>query len=277
VLGGAAGSGLSEWRCSCARCRTSHAAASLAEAPAPRSVAVSADGVRWFLLDVSPELAEEDVAEQLAPTDALRLGVAEQDDVAARASAIVGAVLTNGALESSLGWLALAGRSTPLCLYATRETYAGVVVQNAVFRTLERRRPPAVYRALALDVFLPLRDASGEAIGLSICAFPVAGEVPLHLRSFIEPTEETNVGLIVRDDKTGARFVYVAGAASLAGLAERARDASCMFLGGTFWSEAELTESPWGSPHGIARDVAVEPRVARAPGAHGTGRRELSL
>jgi pyrroloquinoline quinone biosynthesis protein B len=165
----------------------------------------------------------------------------------------VGAVLTNGALEHSMGLLSLRGGGRPLCLYATRETYAGLVVQSAVFRTLERQRPPMVYRALVLDVFIPLRDASGELSGLSLCAFPVSGNVPQHLRSFIEPTDETNVGLIVRDDRTGTRILYVPGASSAAGIAARARDVSCLFFDGTFWSDAELTAI--GASAGSTRDV----------------------
>jgi pyrroloquinoline quinone biosynthesis protein B len=191
---------------------------------------VSADGQRWFLLNVSP-----DVSRQIEAASALRRAAAS----GAAEGAIVGAVITNGALEHSMGLLSLRGGGGPLCLYATRETHAGLVVQNAVFRTLERQRPPVVYRALELDVFIPLRDASGVATGLSLSAFPVPGDVPSHLSAFIEPTDETNVGLIVQDDQTGARILYVPGAASVDGIARRARDVSCLFFDGTIWSDTD--------------------------------------
>jgi pyrroloquinoline quinone biosynthesis protein B len=248
VLGSGAGGGAPEWRCACASCQVARQG-DTAKPRSQDSLAVSADGERWFLLNVSP-----DVAHQLDAIDMRHCqAAAARRSQAPGARTIVGAVLTNGALEHSMGLLSLRGGASPLCLYATRETYAGLVVQSAVFRTLERQRPPVLYRALALEVFIPLRDASGEASGLSLCAFPVPGNVPQHLRSFIEPTDETNVGLIVRDDRTGARILYVPGASSAAGIAERARDVSCLFFDGTFWSDDERT-SVGASPR-LARDV----------------------
>lgn len=232
VLGSAAGGGQAQWNCACPNCQAARRRCAALEPRSQASLAVSADGQRWFLLNVSP-----DVTRQIESTRALQRRASERG---AASHGIVGAVLTNGDLDHSMGLLSLR-EQTPLCLYATRETYAGLVVQNAVFRTLERQRSQLTYRALELDVFIPLRDVSGSLTGLSLCAFPVAGKVPQHLDAFVEPTDETNVGLIVRDDETGARILYVPGAASVAGIAERARDASCLFFDGTFWSDAELT------------------------------------
>lgn len=254
VLGSGAGGGLPEWRCACSSCLAKRRA-SAGTGRSADSLAVSADGRRWFLLNVSP-----DVTHQLEAADVLRRASAErshESDAANVMPAIVGAVLTNGALEHSMGLSSLRAGGEPLCLYATRETYAGLVVQSAVFRTLERRRPPVVYRALALDVFIPLRDASGEPSGLSLCAFPVPGDVPQHLGPFVEPTDETNVGLIVLDERTGTRVLYVPGAASAEGIAERARDVRCLFFDGTFWSDAELTAM--GATAAGARPVAHLP------------------
>lgn len=217
-------------------------------------MAVSADGQRWFLLNVSPDITRQiESTGVLQPTAPSAGGVSGP---AARSSPIIGAVLTNGDLDHSMGLLSLR-EWTPLCLYATRETYAGLVVQNAVFRTLNRQRPHVLYRQLELDVFVPLRDIEGRLTGLSLSAFPVQGKVPLHMESFIEPSEETNVGVIVRDDQTGARLVYVPGAGSAEGIAERARDATCLFFDGTFWSDAEL--SAFGQSPRLAREMAHLP------------------
>ena len=216
-------------------------------------MAVSADGRRWFLLNVSPDITrqiENTAVLHPAPPAGGSHGPGESS------SPIIGAVLTNGDLAHSVGLLSLR-ESTPLCLYATRETYAGLVVQNAVFRTLNRQRPQVSYRELELDVFVPLRDVDGKPTGLSLSAFPVQGNVPLHLESFIEASDETNVGVIVRDDQTGARLLYVPGAGSAEGIAERARDATCLFFDGTFWSDAEL--STFGQSARRAHDMAHLP------------------
>jgi pyrroloquinoline quinone biosynthesis protein B len=217
-------------------------------------MAVSADGRRWFLLNVSP-----DITRQIESTGALTPAPCGADGASgpgARVSPIIGAVLTHGDLDHSIGLLSLRERSS-LCLYATRETYAGLVVQNAVFRTLNHQGTEVLYRQLELDVFVPLRDIEGRPTGLSLSAFPVQGRVPLHMESFIEASDETNIGVIVRDDQTGARLVYVPGAGSAEGIAERARGATCLFFDGTIWSDAEL--SAFGKSPRLAREMAHLP------------------
>jgi pyrroloquinoline quinone biosynthesis protein B len=249
---------MSQWNCACANCQAARSQGSV-KPRSQDSIAVSGDGRRWFLLNVSP-----DITRQLENTGALQLAPAGADapsregerGPALGSSPIIGAVLTNGDLDHSMGLLSLR-EWAPLCLYATRETYAGVVVQNAVFRSLNRQRPHVLYRQLELDVFVPLRDAEGNPSGLSLCAFPVKGKVPLHMESFIAASDETNIGVIVRDDQSGARLVYVPGAGSAEGIAERARDATCLFFDGTVWSDAELMA--FGQSPRLARELAHLP------------------
>lgn len=264
VLGSAAGGGIPQWNCACPNCER----ARRGDGVKPRSqdsIAVSADGQRWFLLNVSP-----DVSRQIERTPALwprPLAAGAAPGVGSRGTPIAGAVLTNGDVDHCLGLLSLR-EWTPLSLYATRETYLGLVRENAIFRTLERQRPHLVHRGLELDSgspsasarpasFSPLCDAAGETVGLSVAAFPVAGKVPLHLEASVEPSAETNVGLIVRDDRSGARLVYVPGAASVDGIAERSAGAACLFFDGTFWSDREL--AAFGQSRRTAREMAHLP------------------
>jgi pyrroloquinoline quinone biosynthesis protein B len=235
VLGSAAGGGLPPWTCACPSCEAARAGSGRVKPRSQESLAVSADGLRWFLLNVSP-----DVMRQIEWNSALQPALAAAGGargLGERTGPIAGAVLTNADIEHSIGLLSLR-EWAPFGLYATRETYAGLVVQNAVFRSASQ--PQVLYRELALDVFVPLCDVSGRESGLSVCAFPVAGQVPLHMQSFIEQSDETNVGLIIRDDATETRVVYVPGAGSAEGITERTRDASCLFFDGTCWSDQEL-------------------------------------
>ncbi|MGR3447901.1 MAG: MBL fold metallo-hydrolase, partial [Paracoccus sp. (in: a-proteobacteria)] len=64
VLGAAAGGGLPQWNCGCANCRAARAGRipSLSQS----SVAVSADGRDWAILNASP-----DIRTQMAATPAL--------------------------------------------------------------------------------------------------------------------------------------------------------------------------------------------------------------
>lgn len=233
VLGSAAGGGVPQWNCACGNCQAARRHGGV-KSRSQDSMAVSADGRRWFLLNVSPDVARQiEDHEVLQPSPR---GAAEL-----RMSPVAGAVLTNGDLDHCIGLLSLR-EWTPLCLYATPETYAGLVVQNAMFRTLNRTRQQLIFRKVELDVWSPLLDADGAPSGLSVCAFPVAGKVPLHMESWLEPSAETNVGLIVEEDGTGARLAYVPGAGAIDGVAERATGVTCLFFDGTFWSDTELAE-----------------------------------
>jgi len=243
VLGSAAGGGLPPWSCACPSCEAQRREGGRAKPRSQDSLAVSADGQRWFLLNVSP-----DVMRQIEWNTALQPAIAAaggERGMRSGTGPIAGAVLTNADLEHSIGLLSLQ-QWAPFGLYATRATYAGLVVQNAVFRAPSQQRSQVLYRELELDAFVPLRDVAGRRSGLSVCAFPVLGQVPSHMQAFIEPSDETNVGLTIRDDLTGTRVVYVPGAGSADGIAERSRDASCLFFDGTCWSDEELgvTEPP---------------------------------
>ena len=56
VLGSAAGGGFPQWNCGCANCQAVRRGAAGAQARMQESIAVSADGASWFLINVSPEI-----------------------------------------------------------------------------------------------------------------------------------------------------------------------------------------------------------------------------
>ncbi|HEY7870968.1 MAG TPA: pyrroloquinoline quinone biosynthesis protein PqqB, partial [Methylomirabilota bacterium] len=56
VLGSAAGGGFPQWNCGCSNCRGIRAGTLPAAPRSQESVAVSADGSGWFLLNASPEI-----------------------------------------------------------------------------------------------------------------------------------------------------------------------------------------------------------------------------
>lgn len=227
VLGSAAGGGVPQWNCACGNCQ----AARRDEAVLRRTqdcLAVTADGQRWFLCNASP-----DIARQIEATPAL------WPCGARRHSPIAGVILTNGDLDHCLGLLCLR-EWTAFSLYATAPTHAGLVEHNVMFRTLDRQRPHLVHRPLPLGERRALLDSQAQPSGLAVTAFAVAGKAPLHLEGRIEASAAVNVGLSIEELGTGARLVYVPGAASLEGLAEPLEQADCLLFDGTFWSDGEL-------------------------------------
>jgi pyrroloquinoline quinone biosynthesis protein B len=223
LLGTAAGGGFPQWNCWCPVCRIARSDPARARPRTQSSIAVSADGRRWFLVNASP-----DVREQLTrlPADAPR---------AVRHVPIEGVVLTDAELDHTMG-IALLREARRLDVYATR----------AVSRTLERdSRLLPITRAfadvtvteLALSQPIALRSRDGAESGLTVEAFAVPGDPP---RFAAEELAGHTVGLLIRDD-AGAACAFVPGCGALDdSLLARFASASLVLFDGTFWSGDEL-------------------------------------
>ena len=228
VLGSAAGGGFPQWNCGCPNCVGVRRGSIRALARTQESVAVSADGDSWFLLNASPEIRQQiESFSGLHPR-------------AQRDTPIQGIVLTNGDLDHTLGLLSLR-ESQPLALYATERVHSGFSQGNVLYRTLQRFDGQVTLHALELGAGeQPLRLLNGSESGLSLRAFAAPGKAALHLdQSSPEPAD--NIGLVIRDHRSGKRLAYIpaAGASSPEVLAALS-SADALFFDGTFWSSDEL-------------------------------------
>jgi pyrroloquinoline quinone biosynthesis protein B len=228
VLGSAAGGGFPQWNCACSNCTRARSGA--LPSRTQDSLAVSADGHSWFLLNASPDLAR-----QLERTPALW-------PREARSSPIQGIVLTNGDLDHVLGLLLLR-ENQPLVVYATAEVRAGLE-QNAMFKTLQRFEGQLTWRQLDYGREEQLRGPSGLGSGMFVRAFAAPGKPPLHLMDRA-PSVGDNCGLSIRA-AGDARLVYCSAAAAIEPIASELDGASVVLLDGTFWSESELVDRGLG-------------------------------
>jgi pyrroloquinoline quinone biosynthesis protein B len=222
VLGSAAGGGFPQWNCACPNCRGVREGSIRAEPRLQESLAVSADGASWVLLNASP-----DVARQCAAFPALH-------PRAVRDTPIAAIVLTNGDLDHCLGLLVLR-EAQPLVVYATAAVREGFV-ENPIARTLARFPGQVEWRALDLGATVRLADT-----GLSVTALDAPGKPPLHREGRVAPQPEDNIGLRVREDATGRVLAYFPGVARLTHtVLEALGAADCVFFDGTFWANDEL-------------------------------------
>jgi pyrroloquinoline quinone biosynthesis protein B len=224
LLGTAAGGGFPQWNCWCPGCRIARQEPARARPRTQSSVAVSADGRRWFLLNASP-----DVREQLA-----RLPVTPPEGV--RYVPVAGVVTTDAELDHTLG-IVLLREGRRLRLYAT----------CAVRRVLEHDSAILpVTRAFA-DVDLveipfsggpvPLDYLGGGTSGLAIETFPVPAGPP---RFATEDHAGHTIGLVLRDSATGGSCAFVPGCGGLdRGLLARLNEADLVLFDGTFWTDDE--------------------------------------
>lgn len=239
LLGTAAGGGFPQWNCACTGCRTARRDPAAAVPRTQSSVAVSADGGHWFLLNASP-----DVRAQLALLPPGEPGGTRQ-------LPIEGVVLTDAELDHTLGLLLLReGGALPL--HATA----------AVTATLERdSRLLPVLRAFAdvplttleEGVAVPLSHRGGEPSGLTVEAFAVPGGAP---RFASRNAPGHTVGLLIRGGAHACAFVP--GCAALeAPLISRLAGLDLVLFDGTFWRDDELPAVTGGRR--TARDMGHLP------------------
>jgi len=241
VLGSAAGGGFPQWNCGCSNCARVRRGEPGLSPRTQDSLAISADGERWFLLNASPDVLRQiQENRELWPNQL-------------RHSPIQGVVLSNGDLDHVLGLLQLR-EAQRFSLYATARVQAGLR-ENVMLRTLQRFEGHVRWQTLPLAERCELNHADGSPSGISVTTSPVAGKPPLHLMDSFEPSAEDNVAL--RFDAGGGSFVYASAVADAGAARALLDDCSVLLMDGTFWSEDELPGL--GVAMGPAKSMAHQP------------------
>jgi pyrroloquinoline quinone biosynthesis protein B len=252
VLGAAAGGGFPQWNCRCPVCRLAWDGDPRVKPRTQASLAVSADGEKWVLLNASPDLRA-----QIQAVPAL------QPRATPRGSPIVAVVLTGAEVDQVGGLLTLRERAE-LTLYGTCETLAAVA-DNPIFGVLAadvvHRHPVALAETFSLPN------------GLNAEAFAVPGKIALYLEEGEpEPAADSgfNVGIEIKSG--GASLAYVPGAAAITpNLLERLGRADVVLFDGTLFHDDEMIISGTGAKTGK--------RMGHMPldGANGTLQRLAGL
>ncbi|MFC0388587.1 pyrroloquinoline quinone biosynthesis protein PqqB [Muricoccus vinaceus] len=236
VLGSAAGGGFPQWNSAGPGCLRARAGDPAARPRTQCSLAASADGRRWVLLNAAPELTA-----QIAATPALHPHPAPGQ---VRHSPIAAAVLTGAEVDTVAGLLSLRERH-PFALYAAPQALA-VLAANPIFRALDPglvpRRPLAVGET-------ELEDAAGESLGLTVEAFSVPGKIPLFLEEGADPGHEeegSTIGLSIRAGDAPPAFFIPGCAAMTPALCERLRGAALVLFDGTLWRDDEMQRTGAG-------------------------------
>jgi len=219
VLGSAAGGGFPQWNCCCPVCRLAWAGDPRVKPRTQASLAVSADGERWLLLNASPDLRA-----QISATPALH------PKANRRASPIAAVILTGAEIDQTAGLLTLRERQ-PFRLLATAATH-GFVAGNPMFSALQPDLVPRLTIAPG-ERFAPLPGIEAEL-------FAVPGKVPLYLEGDLSKDEaDANVGVELRAGT--ARLIYVPGAAAApVPVQDRLARADVVLFDGTLYRDDEM-------------------------------------
>lgn len=216
VLGSAAGGGSPQWNCGCPVCTAVRAGACVPRTQS--SIAVSADGERWFLVNASP-----DVRAQIEAFPALHTK-------AGRATPVEAVLLTDAELDHALGLLLLREASS-LRLYATPAVHTTLCEGSGLLRVLERYCP-VDWQAVVPGADVPLAD------GLTCRAFDVPTDK--HDRFGTGVHHGRVVGYRFTDDR-GRTLVHVPGLPALTPqLCREIEGCDCLLVDGTCWRDDEL-------------------------------------
>ncbi|MGB7241663.1 MAG: pyrroloquinoline quinone biosynthesis protein PqqB [Sulfitobacter sp.] len=221
ILGAAAGGGLPQWNCGCENCNLARAGKIPPQSQS--SVAFSANGDDWAVLNASPDIREQMArAKALHPTDL-------------RKSPLRSVLLTNGDIDHVAGLLTLREQQA-FTLFATAEIHQ-VLADNSIFAALN---PNYVSRVqIALDEEFEL------VAGLTAQLFAVPGKVPLYLEGEEVQTDllgEQTVGVHLRSE--GKNVYYIPGCAAMRPeLRDRIEGADMVMFDGTLWQDDEMVQA----------------------------------
>ena len=228
ILGTGAGGGLPQWNCGCAHCD----AARDGRIPpmTQSSIAVSANGTDWALINASPDLRQ-----QLSATPALWPGQL-------RGSPIRSVLVTNGDIDHVAGLLTLR-EGQVFDLFATpaiHDVLAANPMVSALAADKVARRPVVMDQPFQI------------APGLQATLFAVPGKVPLYLEGDTVDTGlvgEQTVG--VEFTGNGRRVYYIPGCAHVPDwLAARISGADVLLFDGTLWTDDEMVRAGLGPKTG---------------------------
>jgi pyrroloquinoline quinone biosynthesis protein B len=240
VLGAAAGGGVPQWNCGCPVCRMARTIEPELQST-QASIAVSADGDHWFLVNASPDLRQ-----QLIATPQLHPAAGQL-----RHSPIAGVILTNGEIDAVAGLLSMR-EGWPFTIYAHQRVLS-ILATNSIFNVLSEknvtRQPIEVDKAF--EPALP----DGSPSGIEVLAFAVPGKGAWYLEGKAHPAGTSGVGdtlgLRIADKSTGKHFYFLAACAHVSDdLKSRIQGASAIFFDGTVWRDDELIAAGLGNKTG---------------------------
>jgi pyrroloquinoline quinone biosynthesis protein B len=240
ILGAAAGGGVPQWNCGCPVCRMARTERPELQST-QASIAVSADGDHWFLINASPDLRQQLIATPQLHPKAGQL----------RHSPIAGVILTNGEIDAVTGLLSMR-EGSPFTIYAHAKVLS-ILKDNSIFNVLNeknvQRRPIDIDRAF--EPALP----DGSPSGIEILPFEVPGKSAWYLEGKAHPggTDGAGdtLGLRIRDKATGRYCYFLAACARVTDdLKSRLAGASAVFFDGTVWRDDELIAAGLGNKTG---------------------------
>lgn len=226
ILGSAAGGGFPQWNCNCRMCRGVRDGSIQATRRTQSSIAVSGNGEDWVLFNTSP-----DILAQLAAFPALQPGRALRD------TAIRAIVFMDSQIDHTTGLLMLR-EGCPHEVYCSDMVYEDLCSGFPLFPMLKHWNGGLNRHGIPLDGSAFTIDGIDS---LEFTAIPVEGKAPPYSPHRHDPHVGDNIGIRVRDTRSGKQLFYAPGLGNLTDDTRRLMEESdCLLVDGTFWQEDEM-------------------------------------
>lgn len=226
VLGSSAGGGFPQWNCNCTNCLGWRQRRVLAKARTQSSVAVSANGSDWLLINASPEILQQ-----------IRDNPPLQQSRRMRDSGIAAALVVDAQIDHTAGLLMLRERGAALPLYATPEVLGDLREGFGLIKVLSHYAGLDL-RPIQLDG-QPLRLPFLH--GVDVTAVPLVSQPPPYSPHRGRPRPGDTIGLMLHDARSDKRLFYAPGLGRMdAGVEAALRQADVLMIDGTFWTEDEM-------------------------------------
>ena len=231
ILGSAAGGGFPQWNCACANCHAVRGGQFTGKPRLQTQVALSGDGVSWFLLGASPDLRFQiESARELHP----RSGT--------RSSPISGVVLVSADLDHVLGLLLLR-ELQPFQVWAAAPVIEILQGQNSMFAMLNRVDDQVRWNAIRAEEPFHLKSIAGSDSQICCRTLALSSRYPAYSAGnpvVIQTNSEAVLGLILTSP-TGKTLGFFPQLPVLTQeLKSLFATLDCLLLDGTFWSDGEL-------------------------------------
>jgi pyrroloquinoline quinone biosynthesis protein B len=244
ILGSAAGGGFPQWNCACPNCRAVRVGEFKGKPRLQTQVAVSGDGVSWFLLGASPDLRQQiESTRELHPCSGTRN------------SPICGVVLASADLDHVLGLLLLR-ELQPYQVWASGAVIEILRGGNNMFRMLNRIDDQVRWNAIRAGEEFSLRSPACADHGIGCRVLALSTRHPAYALD-APHSNEAVIGLMLTSP-AGKTLGFFPQLPSLTPeLKSLFAALDCLLLDGTFWSDDELIR--WqGSGH-YAREMGHVP------------------
>lgn len=253
VLGSAAGGGFPQWNCNCNNCRAVRAGHPGYTARTQSSIAVTANGADWLLVNASPDLLQ-----QLKQTPALQPARAQRD------TGIVATMLMDAQIDHVTGLLMMREGQRPMELYCTGSVWEDLSTGLPLAQTLSHYCG-VNWCPLPTDGQTEVQIPHLE--GLSFLPFPLISKAPPYSPNRYSPRLGDNVGLMIVNRHTGLRAIYAPGLGEVTPALETIlQQADILLVDGTFWTENEMIDL------GFSRKQAADMGHLPQTGPDGDGR-----